>query len=370
MYCRRTRAITLSLNFVVRPHAPILFLFREFGGSLLRHEEVVFLDVEAWALLLAPVLSHKTYEKDEEGRWLFGGKRIDADWTIQASRLLFDRGILHGCFARFLWEKPEQDPERLPEASMDVLVKTTFEVLVKLGIVLPLGNAYFRGEMTFEMLVELGILLPLGNAYLRGTKEANATSHHYCGRTYVSGRNACGRGFLVLMRLPNEVPPVVASHMAAFEGLRKQWGLVATWKFHNGITPHGLVERIIASCHVVGDVVGGTCWRRGACFVGNADGTRAGNGSYALMVDFHEEVGSGDTPADRFLTIRSYGARDGKAVWGAMRFAISTVWRLFDLFPGISWEAWFECPEHIGVQLHALPGPGDRRVSGSVRGIA
>lgn len=325
----------------------MLYLIREFGGSLLGHEGVVFLDVEAFALLLAPVLSHKTYEKDEEGRPMFGGKRIDADWTIEASRHLFDRGILHGCFARFLWEKPEEDPDRLPQASMDVLVKATFKVLVKLGIVLPLENAYFRG-----------------------TTEANAIGHHNCGRTDVSERTACGRGFLVLMRLPNEVPPDVARHLEGFEGLRKQWGLVAKWKFHHGITPHGLVERIIASCHVIGDVVGGTCWRGGACFVGNNDGTRAGNGSYALMVDFQEKAGSGDTPADRTLTIRTYGARDGKSVWGAMRFAISTVWRLFDHFPGLSWESWFECPEHIGVHLHALPGPGDRRVSGSVGGIA
>lgn len=301
---------------------------REFGGSLLRHDEVVFLDVEDLALRLAPVLNHKTCERDEgDGCPMFGDKRLEKQWQWEASRHLVDTGTLHRCFASFLWEKPGRP---FPEATFDVLLK-------------------------------LGILLPLGKEHSRRGRETERTGSHICGRTDAPRVNtSCGRGFLVLMRLPNEPPAAVARRLRAFEELRKPWGLVSKWEFHKGAAPHGLVERIIASFHVMGDLVGGTCWRKGACFNGNDAGRRAGGGSYALIVDFCEETGSESTPTAGTLTIQAFGARDGRAVWGAMRFAISTVWRLFGEFPGLSWKGWLECPADEGVISHTLPGPGDR----------
>lgn len=170
----------------------------------------------------------------------------------------------------------------------------------------------------------------------------------------------------MLMRLPNKIPTVVARRMEVFTGLKQQWGLVAKWEFDVGCTPHGLVERIIASCHAIGNVVGGTCWRKGACFKGNDAGQRAGDGSYALMVNFCEKNEGENIRTAGTLTIQAFGARDGRAVWGAMRFAIFTVWRLFDLFPGLSWQSWFECPADVGRISHNLPGPGEQ-VGGSAR---
>ena len=312
------------------------FLFREFGGSLLRVNEIVFLDVEGLALRMAPILSHKTRERDkEDGCPMFGEKRLETAWQQEASRHLIDRGILHRCFARFLWVTPAQP---ISEKSSDMLVKATFEVLVKLGVLLPLGKAYY----------------PLGKACHWVSAKTEASGSHNCGRGRISDGTACGQGFMVLMRLPNEVPQVVASHLETFAGLRKQWGLVSKWEFHDGSVPHGLVERIIASCHSIGDVVGGTCWRKGACFVGNDAGRRASGGSYALVVDFRKKTGSENRPTAGTLTIRTYGVREGRAVWGAMRFAISTAWRLCDEFPGLSSEAWFECPAHGWRSSHIL----------------
>lgn len=254
---------------------------------------------------------------------MFSGKRLTQGWQQEASRHLFDRGILYRCFAHFLWEKPGQ-----PEATLDVLVK-------------------------------LGILLPIREEGYRKT-EMRAAGDHDCGRLHAPPVNVCGRGFLVLMRLPNKIPTVVARCMEVFAGLKQQWGLVAKWEFHDGSTPHGLVERIIASCHAIGNVVGGTCWRKGACFKGNDAGQRAGDGSYALMVNFCEKNEGENIWTAGTLTIQAFGARDGRAVWGAMRFAIFTVWRLFDLFPGLSWQAWFECPADVGKISHSLPGPGEQ----------
>lgn len=308
----------------------VVFLCREFGGSLLRHKEVVFLDVEDLALRLAPVLNHKTCERDEhDGCPMFGGKRLEKQWQKEASRHLIDTGTLYRCFAGFLWETPGQP---FPGA--------TFDVLVKLGILLPLGTKRFWwGEKA----------------------ETERTGNHICGRTDAPRVDtACGRGFLVLMRLPSEPQAAVSRRLTEFERLRTQWGLVAKWEFHKGAAPHGLVERIIASCHLIGDLVGGTCWRKGACFVGNDAGKKASGGSYALMVGFCEETGSENIPTAGTLTVKTFGARDGRAVWGAMRFAISTVWRLFDEFPGLSWDGWLECPADEEVASHTLPGPGDQ----------
>lgn len=97
---------------VLRARFPFVFSsLREFGGTLLRHGDVVFLDVEDLALRLAPILNHKTHERDEDGRTMFSGKRLTQGWQQEAVRHLFDRGILYRCFAHFLWEKPGQ-PER------------------------------------------------------------------------------------------------------------------------------------------------------------------------------------------------------------------------------------------------------------------
>lgn len=310
----------------------VCFHFREFGGSLLRHEEVVFLDVEEFALRLAPILNHKNCEEDEDGRLMFGGKRLDKMWQLEASRHLVERGVLHRCFACFLWDEHGQ---HFPAA--------TFDVLVKLGILLPLGRKYCWWE-----------------AAQRGT-----TGDHNCGRIDRQKVNTlCGQGFLVLMRLPGEILPAVASRHEAFAGLTQQWGLVSRWEFHNGSVPHGMVERIIASCNAIGNVVGGTCWRKGACFVGNEAGSKAGGGLYALTVDFCANTGSENVRTAGTLTVRAFGDRDRRAVWGAMRFAISTVLRLFDHFPGLSGQGWVECPKHIGVPLYNLAGTGDT-VSGN-----
>lgn len=305
-------------------HSPPLNVFREFGGSLLRHEQVVFLDVENLALRLAPILNHKTCERDDDGCPMFNGKRLTHGWQ-QAAIGHLDRGILHRCFACFLWEKPG---EPFPEATFDVLVK-------------------------------LGILLPLDREPCWWATETVAVDEHECGLIHTPNAKFCGRGFLVVMRLPQAPPPVIASNVVEFAGLRERWGLVSKWEFHDGSTPHGLVERIIASCHVIGNIVGGTCWRKGACFVSNDAGKRAGGGCYAVMIDYCEKTGLENVPTAGTLTIRAFGAREGRAVWGAMRFAISTVWRLFGEFRGLSWQAWVECPAREGIRSYTLPGPGD-----------
>lgn len=165
---------------------------------MLRHEEVVFLDVEYLALRLASVLNHKAWEYDAvDGSPMFGGKRLEQQWQREASRHLIHMGVLHSCFADFLWERPGRPS---PWATFDVLLK-------------------------------MGILLPLEEAVYWDAQERGATGDHLYGRTNApGGRNDCwGRRFLVLMRLPKEPSPTIAQHHKAFEGLRKEWDLVSKW---------------------------------------------------------------------------------------------------------------------------------------------
>lgn len=78
-----------------------------------------------------------------------------------------------------------------------------------------------------------------------------------------------------------------------------------------------------------------------------------------MMVDFRDNTGMENVRTAGLMTVRAFGVRDGRAVCGAMRFAISTVFRLFRHFPGLSYRAWIECPRHAEESLHALPGPHD-----------
>lgn len=290
---------------------PLLTLCREYGGTVLRHPEVVFLDVEDFALRLAPILNHKIDETNSNGDSTFGGKDLIEQWQFDARKGLVEWGVLHRRFARFLWTPAS---EHVDEA--------TFDVLVKLGVLLPIERS--------EHFVS-------GQGVSTGEGQGNVG-------------NGC---FLVLMRLDHNASPDAASRMKKFAVLNERWAIVFKCRFALGSAPHGLVERLIASCHVIGDIIERTCWRRGGCFVAHNKGKAAAGGDYALTLALNGNR-SENPPTSGMLTITAYGARDGKGVWGAMRFAISSLWRLFDEFPRLAWEAWMECPID-GDKLHHLP---------------
>ena len=303
---------------------------RESGGSLLQHPEGVFLDVEAFALSLAPILNHKTKQKDGRGAHIFGERKLEEQWQLAGRDLLVTKGILLASFARFLWGKPDE-----------LLPKQTFDVLVKLGILLPLPR-----------------------------DEPGARDAYSVGGESVPPSADVEEKFLVLMRLPLEAPPETMGRFEAFSQLQEKfWGVAVKWEFDSGSTPHGLVERLIASCHSIGNVVQDTCWRRGACFV-RKDEVSPG-GSFALALHFLENTverhaeGTLESTMERqtggTLVVRAFGLKESHAVWVALRFVISSAWRLFEEFPGLGWEAWVECPYH-GQLRHYLAGVKERKV--------
>ena len=295
---------------------------RERGGSLIKHPEVVFLDVEDFALSLAPILNHKTQQQGACGAYSFAGRELDSQWKLDAKERLVSRGILETPFAQLLWE---EDDRPLP--------KQTFDVLVKLGILLPLPQRH-----------ESGVHLVY----------RSESGEHRVYRSVSVGTPAWKRAdeFLVLMRLPLEAPCETMVRFNCFEQLRERWGVVAKWEFHGGNIPYGLVERLVASCHIIGNVEPDTCWRRGACFTAHEESVEAAGGSFALTLQITKNT----------LIVQVFGHREGRAVWGALRFVISAAWGLFREFPGLAWVARLECPQHDWRLQHHLAGVNDTKV--------
>ena len=276
--------------------------------------------------IYSDILNHKTQQKDG-GAHIFGGRKLEKQWQLAGRELLVKQGILLTEFARFLWEQPYR-----------VLPKEIFDVLVKLGILLPLPR-----------------------------DEPGARDVYPVGGESVPPSADVEEKFLVLMRLPLEAPPETMGRFKAFSQLQEKfWGVAVKWEFDSGSTPHGLVERLVASCHSIGNVVQDTCWKRGACFISNKTSKESAGGTFALTLHFLDSTVERQTGGT--FVVRAFGHRESRAVWGALRFVISSAWRLFKEFPGLGWEAWVECPYH-GQQRHYLAGVKDievRRIHGHV----
>ena len=295
----------------------IFSYIRERGGSLLKHPQVVFLDVEELALTLAPILNHKMGRENPLHAHFSSERQPEERWISEARKRLVSEGVLEARFARSLWKK---DDIEMPQQ--------IFDVLVKLGILLPLVPQRYTWDVSLATM--------------------SASWEHV-------------KEYLVLMRLPLKASCETMAHFYAFEKLREEWGVVVKWEFDHGRNPYGLVERLVASCHAIGNVVMGTCWREGACFVGHQASIDAAGGSFALTVQL-TRCATLNRPKAGTLVVQAFGSRDGRAVWGALRFVISSAWRLFEEFPGLGWEAWVECPKHHGKEQHYLAGVSDSKV--------
>ena len=294
----------------------IFSCIRERGGSLLKHPQVVFLDVEELALTLASILNHKMGQEHPPHAHFSSERQPEERWISEARKRLMSEGVLEARFARSLWKKDNIDmPQQI------------FVVLVKLGILLPLIPPRYTWD------VSLGTMSPWEHV----------------------------KEYMVLMRLPLKASCETMACFNAFEKLREEWGVVAKWKFDRGRNAYGLVERLVASCHAIGNVVMDTCWREGACFVGHQASINAAGGSFALAVQL-TRCATLNKPTAGTLVVQAFGSRDGRAVWGALRFVISSAWRLFEEFPELGWEAWVECPKHHGQVQHYLAGVSDSKV--------
>ena len=282
------------------------FVCSEFAGHILRVDggDGIFLDVVWLSRVLSPILSIKLERK------LFP----TADLTYMRNELV-SNGILKLDFAQYLWK------EQLGEGALQLegIVPTLFRVLLKLGVVLPLGKT-----------------TPLG--------------HNGHSSQFSRVESSTPQDALVLMRLPHACSParqmVLDAHTSqALQGARE---VTFRWRFDAAGAPFGLIERLIACCHRIGKVETGACWRYGAMFKSNVTMEEGGN-TFRLYTTILRY----DAPV---LTVRMIGPLEDERVWTALRYVASAMTILSHEWPGVLWEGWPECPEHReDVMLLAMP---------------
>ncbi|CAB1104970.1 unnamed protein product [Ectocarpus sp. CCAP 1310/34] len=266
----------------------------EFAGQVLRvaNGDGVFLDVVWLSTALKPILDHKLVHKVFPQH--FAGMRNE----------LVHNGILRIAFAEHLWSDVMEIT--VPEEVLDALCR----VIVNLGVALPLEPAS---------------LLP-------GSGRALAT-----GRPNISRQD-----MLVIMRLPetcgaeHELQELISDQMRRHSDRE----VTLMWRFDSAGPPYGLVERVIASCHAVGVVEMGLCWRYGAVFQSRAMATSDGSDRlYTFVVRYDSAVGN----ERRILSMRMFGPLQDNRVWAALRWVASSVVNISKDWPGVLWEGWPQC---------------------------
>lgn len=278
---------TRELSTPAVPARSVYLYFGDFAGHTLRVDggEGIFLDVLWLSKVLNPIMSHKLK------REIF-----DDNWALMKGKLVNDK-ILRPRFAIHLWNE-----------SIENVTLQSEEV----------------AEALFRALVKLGVALPLGHA-------ADSSTPH---------------GMLDITRLDEkcdgdtqrEFDTELVSEMRPGDH-----DVTLKWKFDKMGHPHGLVERLIASCQVLGKVKSKAWWRYGAVFKSHFKRSRVnGNGSlYTVALS----MTSYNDP-ERELAARVVGPMENPRVWAAFRFVASAVVTFSKDWPGVLWEGWPECAKH------------------------
>ena len=162
--------------------------FREYEGSLVRHETFVFLDVTWLAKILKPLLNHKD-DEELDGSLSLGdtGITLEDDDHVASWKRLRDNGVLEPSLARVLW----------PDGLSDYVLPT----LDSLGLTHPLEGDPADG---------LVVLLRLGEERPK--------------------------------RVGKELDDFKSDHTAVFS---------VTWKVFMGVPP-GAIEKVLTRCCRIG----------------------------------------------------------------------------------------------------------------------
>ncbi|CAM9205626.1 unnamed protein product [Laminaria digitata] len=122
--------------------------------------------------------------------------------------------------------------------------------------------------------------------------------------------------------------------------------VILGYEFDPAGPPQGLVGRLIASCHVIGEAEIKLCWRSGAVFRGppaTAGGAGAGR-PYVVEVRYNS--------TRRVLAIRVFGPLESEWLWAALRFMASVMVNVSYEWPGVLWAGWLQCPAHAHYRVH------------------
>jgi len=190
-------------------------------------------------------------------------------------------------------------------------------------------------EALFGVLIKLGVAFPIGGRTLLAHADRNTPT----APSDIGDWN----DMLVIMRLSETCN---AYQRTLFDGLAPEMPrdrvVTLKWEFDKAGPPYGLIERLIVSCHVLGEVETGACWRYGAVL--KSHDTRFVEGivrlyTVALSMTSYNE-------SERVLTARVFGPLDNKRVWVAIRYVASAMVNLSKEWPGVLWTGWLDCEKH------------------------
>lgn len=285
------------------------FCSSEFAGHILRFDggKGFFLDVVWLSQVLSPILSHKLQSERPPPTAALCKSRDD----------LVNNGILHVDFARYLWKS--------------VLDGST------VGSINRMLNGFYR------VLLNLDVILPLGRTAL-SSNDGRISKVPF-------EDDSTPQDVLVVMRLPDTDSHISEErlHSRFVVPLESAREVMLHWRFDSAGAPQGLVERLIASCHVIGEVEIELCWRFGACFKSHA--VEQQNGQvirlyrFIIRYDVLNAPREGDGE-ERVLSLRMMGPLEDERVWIAIRYVASAVLIMSKEWPGVLWKGWSECPMH------------------------
>ena len=214
-------------------------------------------------------------------------------------KLVYD-GILVRKLALHLW-RPIL--ERVAEGKKDEVVNALFRTLLNLGVILPLDRTVLSSIDRFLVIMRL-------SDKCNCSDKINAT---------LDGAKALGDCEQVTLK----------------------------WMFSAG-PPYGLVERLIASSHIIGKVEREMCWRYGALFKSH-QWTRRRNKNvrlYTFVIHYEVIYDREHNHRDDVLTMRMIGPLADERMWVALRYVASAMVTLSRDWPGVRWKGWPVCPEH------------------------
>ncbi|CAM9943033.1 unnamed protein product [Pylaiella littoralis] len=288
----------------------------DFAGHTLRIDggDGIFLDVVWLSKVLKPILNHKL--KDET---------FDNDLSPMRDDLVED-GVLRWQFAWHLWR------DFIGHAALqskEIVVAALLGVLVDLGVALPLSRT--------TLSTSAGIVTPAAR-----------------------GNNSAPPDMLVIMRLKDTHNASQRRRMDRLPAEMPQGDQEVTFKWRFGFAgpPHGLVERLLASCHVLGEVERSSCWKYGAVFKSGTITSKAGKTArlYTLALSYDDQK--------KILTVRVFGPLECDRVWMVSRYVASAMVNLSKDWPGAWWESWTECaqpnPCHLYLASSSKARVGDR----------
>lgn len=284
--------IVETMQLMQTSPAPPTYVVSDFAAHTLRIDggDGIFLDVLWLSKVLNPIVSHKL--EDE----LF-----DDVWSPMKRKLVEDN-ILRRQFAI-----------QLCGASIDYETMQSEEIVGAL----------------FRTLIKLGVALPLGHT--------------------TDGCSGDPHDMLLVMRLDEKCDGMTQREFERELGSESDKKVALKWKIDKAGPPHGLVERLIASGHVLGKVKPKACWRYGAVFKSRLK--RAGVNGKDSLYTIALSMTSYNDP-QRELTARVVGPLEDARVWAAIGYVASAVVTFSKEWPGVLWEGWPECSKHHDEKVY------------------